>query len=454
MIWLFILIYLGVQVFIGVWISRRIKSEKDFFLGGRQLSLLMVSFSLFATWFGAETCIGSSAAVYERGLSGSRADPFGFTICLFLMGLLLASRLRGRKYVTLADHFRERYGPSVEKFAIWIMVPSSLFWAAAQLRAFGQIISFASALPVTMAITLSALFVIVYTYLGGLLGDIYTDLIQGVIMAVGLITLIVLFVREAPNLGQLLGSLDTTRWSFTGLQESLLARLDRWMVPILGSLTAQEALSRVLAARSVRIARDASFVACGVYLIIGAIPVFLGLVGPCVLPDLPNPEQFLVTVAHGILPKIVFVVFIGALISTILSTIDSILIAISALISHNLLVPGLGIKDAKRQVLSARLIVILAGFVSYLMAITSKGILSLVITASSFGTAGILVITLMGLYTRMGGQKSANMALLGGLLVWPLSEYVFKLEAPYLASVAAAAFLFFLGSRGKHSFGE
>ena len=414
----------------------------------------MVSFSLFATWFGAETCIGSSAAVYERGLSGSRADPFGFTICLFLMGLLLASRLRGRKYVTLADHFRERYGPSVEKFAIWIMVPSSLFWAAAQLRAFGQIISFASALPVTMAITLSALFVIVYTYLGGLLGDIYTDLIQGVIMAVGLITLIVLFVREAPNLGQLLGSLDTTRWSFTGLQESLLARLDRWMVPILGSLTAQEALSRVLAARSVRIARDASFVACGVYLIIGAIPVFLGLVGPCVLPDLPNPEQFLVTVAHGILPKIVFVVFIGALISTILSTIDSILIAISALISHNLLVPGLGIKDAKRQVLSARLIVILAGFVSYLMAITSKGILSLVITASSFGTAGILVITLMGLYTRMGGQKSANMALLGGLLVWPLSEYVFKLEAPYLASVAAAAFLFFLGSRGKHSFGE
>jgi len=54
----------------------------------------------------------------------------------------------------------------------------------------------------------------------------------------------------------------------------------------------------------------------------------------------------------------------------------------------------------------------------------------------------------------MGGQKSANMALLGGLLVWPLSEYVFKLEAPYLASVAAAAFLFFLGSRGKHSFGE
>ena len=132
MTWLLILAYLSVQIFIGIWISKRIKSESDFLLGGRRLSLLMVSFSLFATWFGTETCIGSSAAVYDKGLSGSRADPFGYSICLLLMGLLLAARLRRAKYVTLADYFRERYGSSVEKFAIWLMVPSSLFWAAAQ----------------------------------------------------------------------------------------------------------------------------------------------------------------------------------------------------------------------------------------------------------------------------------------------------------------------------------
>lgn len=448
MTWLSILAYLTVQILIGIWIARRIKSESDFLLGGRRLSLFMVSFSLFATWFGAETCIGSSAAVYDKGLHGSRADPFGFSICLLLMGLLLAARLRSKNYVTLADHFRERYGHSVERFAIWIMVPSSLFWAAAQLRAFGQIISFSSALPVTIAISISVIFVIVYTYLGGLLGDIYTDLVQGVIIVVGLVTLIFLFLKETPGLGQILGSMSSTRWSFIGPQETLLMRLDRWMVPILGSLTAQEALSRLLAAKSARIARNASFVACAIYLVMGSVPVFLGLVGPSILRNLPDSEQFLITLAHGILPKAIFVVFAGALISTILSTIDSILIAISALISHNLIVPRFNLKSERSQVLSARFVVVSAGILAYFLAITSEGIMSLVITASSFGTAGILVITLMGFYSKIGGPKSANLALLGGLLAWPLSEYVFHIQAPYLVSIATAMVLFLWGARG------
>lgn len=73
--------------------SRSIRSEEDYFLGGRRLGGLLVSFSLFATWFGAETCIGSSAAVYERGLAGSRTDPFGYSAWLLLLGLLRAGHL-------------------------------------------------------------------------------------------------------------------------------------------------------------------------------------------------------------------------------------------------------------------------------------------------------------------------------------------------------------------------
>ncbi len=55
--------------------------------------------------------------VYERGLSGSRANPFGDSACL--LGLLLAGRLWRGQYVTLADFYRERYhGWFVEKLAI------------------------------------------------------------------------------------------------------------------------------------------------------------------------------------------------------------------------------------------------------------------------------------------------------------------------------------------------
>jgi len=440
--WIFILAYLGLQLGIGLWIAKRIHSESDYFLGGRRVSLPLLTFSLFATWFGAETCLGSSAAVYRQGLSGSRADPFGFSLCLFLMGLLLAGRLRRGNYVTLADYYRERYGGLVEKFSVWVMVPSSFIWGAAQIRAFGQVIASTTPLPVEPAISVAALFILVYTLLGGLLGDIYTDFIQGIFVLSGLLFLLIVVFGDTPAWKTLLDSMEPARWSFIGPGESVLARIDRWLVPILGSLVTQEIISRVLAAKSVSVARQASFIACGIYLAMGSIPVFLGLLGPFIFPGLTESEQFLIRLADQHLPKVLFVAFSGALISAIISTVDSILLAISALFSHNLIVPVLRIKTERGRVVMARAVVLFGGLLAYLIAIHGKGIYELVVTASSFGTAGILVVTMMGLYTRWGRKTAAIGAMATGLIMTPSFTYIWKFQAPFLTAVVGSLAVF------------
>lgn len=70
---LYDLVPLGINVFA----SRHLRTEADYLLAGRNLGLGLASVSLFATWFGAETVIGSAGAVAANGLSGGRADPFG-----------------------------------------------------------------------------------------------------------------------------------------------------------------------------------------------------------------------------------------------------------------------------------------------------------------------------------------------------------------------------------------
>lgn len=305
--------------------------------------------------------MGSSAAVYRQGISGSRADPFGFSLCLLLMGLLLAGKLRRGNYLTLADYYRERYGAFVEKFAVWIMIPSSLIWGAAQIRAFGQVISSTTPLPAGPAISVAALFVLVYTLLGGLLGDIYIDFIQGIFIIIGLSVLLFVCLQSLGSWRELLSGMEPARLSLIGPGEALMARIDRWMVPVLGSLVTQELISRILAAKSVRVARRASFIACGIYLALGSIPVFLGLFGPFLFPGIADSEQFLIRLADRFLPNLLFVVFSGALISAIISTVDSILLAISALVSHNLIVPLFRVKSERARVLSARLVVLASG---------------------------------------------------------------------------------------------
>jgi Na+/proline symporter len=146
-----VLAYVAVQLLVGLLVSGRAKTETDYLLAGRRLGYGLSLFTIFATWFGAETCIGAAGAFYENGVSGGSADPFGYTACLLLMGLVLAAPLWRRGLTTLADLFRERYGAGVERLAVLLMVPTSLLWAGEQVRAFGQVLASSSELAIVEA---------------------------------------------------------------------------------------------------------------------------------------------------------------------------------------------------------------------------------------------------------------------------------------------------------------
>jgi Na+/proline symporter len=66
-----VLAYVVAQLLIGAWVARRIRTEEDYLVAGRKLGYPLAMFTIFATWFGAETCIGAAGAIYESGLSGS-----------------------------------------------------------------------------------------------------------------------------------------------------------------------------------------------------------------------------------------------------------------------------------------------------------------------------------------------------------------------------------------------
>ncbi|MBC7364375.1 MAG: sodium:solute symporter, partial [Candidatus Aminicenantes bacterium] len=385
-----------------------------------------------------------SGAVYELGLSGSRADPFGFSLCLFLMGFLLAKKLRAGNYLTLADFIKDQYGSLSEKLVVWVMIPSSIIWGAAQLRAFGQILSVSTTLPLDLMICLSALLVIFYTVLGGLLGDIYTDLIQGLIVMSSLLILLVLILNRTPDLAGIINHMPANRWNILGVGESIWERLDRWAVPVLGSLVVQEAISRFLAARSPREAAQACHLAGGIYFFTGAIPLFLGFIGPWILPGISDRENFLVLLSHQHLPGFLSVIFLGALISAILSTVDSILLACSALFAHNFLIPIFKISNEKNRLLLTRLAVIGTGLIALSIALAGNRIYDLVLLAASFGTAGVLIITLFGLYAKNKNHLAANVTMVAGLVLTPVFQFILKFKAPFLLSVISCGVIFSL----------
>jgi Na+/proline symporter len=203
------LAYLALQLGIGVWISKRIHTESDYLLAGRSLGYTLATFSIFATWFGSETVMGSAGNAYRDGVSLANAEPFGYGLCLILMGLVFAGPLWRRRLTTLADLFRQRYSVKVERLAAVILIPSSILWAAAQIRGFGYVLSTATqSISIEVAIACAAGFTMLYTVFGGLLADAVTDVIQGAMLAVGLMVVLAGVLIQVHNDGGIVTTLS------------------------------------------------------------------------------------------------------------------------------------------------------------------------------------------------------------------------------------------------------
>jgi Na+/proline symporter len=240
---------------------------------------------------------------------------------------------------------------------------------------------------------------------------------------------------------------DPTRLALFSTENATpLEILEAWTVPICGSLLAAELLARILGCKSAATARNATLLGAGIYLVVGSIPVAIGLAGPVLVPGLAEPEQVVATLAQRHLSTFLYVLFAGAVISAILSTVNSCLLAAASLVSHNIIVPLKPALDERGKVLVARLGVVVFGIAAYALALGAEGIYELVATASAFGSAGIFVVGLFGLFSRFGGAASAHAALAAGMLVWAAGEYWLGWSTPYIAAVAAALLAYLLAA--------
>ncbi|HLF97766.1 MAG TPA: sodium:solute symporter family protein [Methylococcaceae bacterium] len=432
-----IVVYVLCQLLIGVFMTRRVKTEADYLLAGRGIGLGLGSFTVFATWFGAETCIGAAGSIYENGLAGGSADPFGYAACLLFMALVFAVPLWKRGLTTFADLFHSRYSPGVERLAVLMLAPTSVMWAGAQIRGFGQVLAASSELEVEIAVSAAAAVVILYTAYGGMMADVMTDFVQGIALILGLAVLFFV-VMQAGGMAALQRVEPEKLQLFGGTAQPWWTTLEAWAIPICGSVFSQELVARVLCSRSSGVARNACLVGGGMYLAVGLIPVAIGLAGVSLMPGLEHPEQLLPRLAQQHLGTLAYILFAGALISAVLSTVDSALLAASALVAHNLLMPLKPHLGETAKVRLSRSMVALFGFVAYVLALTAEGVHDLVEEASAFGSAGVFVAAVFALSGRWGGAASAYAALVAGMATWIAGAHVLELDAPYLVSLLAA----------------
>jgi sodium/proline symporter len=343
-----LLVYMGVMLAIGVWASRRTRDETDFLLGGRKLGAWVAALSASASSSSAWTLLGVSGAAYNWGLSAVWLFPaifLGYLANWAWVGprLRVLSRKTGAITLTevLAGDKKDPLYPLIMKTASVIIVVSFMFYVASQLQAAGKAFDNSFGLGQDLSLIIGVLVVVAYTLLGGFWAVSVTDTLQGLLMVGAAVVLPVAAMVAVGGPDQLLAGLKAVA---TGNQLS-------WTGPFTGVMGVAFVLgllgigvgypgqphvvNRFMAIKDEKALRTGRIIALTWCILIYSGTLLIGLCARVLYSTIADGEMVFFEVANRLLSPVMAGVIVAAVLSAIMSTADSQLLAAASSVSHD-----------------------------------------------------------------------------------------------------------------------
>ena len=448
-------LYLLLIILIGVLSNRFISSQLDFLLAGRRLGPWVTAFSERASGESAWLLLGLPGAAIAVGY-GQIWAVIGIISGIILSWFLIAEKLRAEteKYeaLTIPDYLHKKFNDTsgiIKIFSSVIIAVFFTFYVSAQFHGSGKILNTIFDIEPLYGISLSAVVIILYTIMGGLLAVAWTDLVQGILMIGTLVILPIVGLIELSSfdtpLRDLIMRTDSAKSSlvsgFSGLAAlSVIVGGLSWGLGYFGQ---PHLLIRYMAIRSVKDVKKARLIAA-LWAIPGISGAFLiGVIGMGYFGEDffigKDVENVMPMLAQELLPAWLAGLLISGAVAAMMSTADSQLLVSTSAISEDL---GVNVLKKSNKLLNSRVITVLLGIFAYLVAMYSewsgRTIFSIVSFAwsglgSSFGPALLLTLWWKGV-TRKG--------IIAGLFTGSITTIIWGSNL-YLQSIVTERFISF-----------
>lgn len=330
-------IYFVVVMAIGYVAMRQTKTEADYFVAGGRLGWGLGGASIAANQMSSGLFIGTVGIMYTVGWS------FGwvalvFPLAYWFMVSVIAPRFNRNRQLTLADFLAGRYySQSIRLVAAAIILIAFIVYIQAQLVAGGLVASTVFGVSLTTGMIIMAVVQILYTLIGGMLADTYTDFIQMMMMLLGALVgvpVVLHNVGGVDNLFTYVAAANPIALTWKGMPPALLFTLG--LAFFLGAIARPEQLVRFYAMRDMPTIRKAiAFVIA----LVGAAHglVFLIAMGARVLfPALPKADQAMPLFVSTAMPVVMGALLMAAITAAMMSTLDSLLLVAGSALSHDI----------------------------------------------------------------------------------------------------------------------
>lgn len=346
-----LLLFVGVLTIVGRLAARRVESEAEYLVADRQVPLWLSVLALLATWFGSSSVIESSSKMYRGGIGEVLLDPIACGATLIFTGLFFAERFWKTQAATVADLFRQQFGPTAERLSCAIQVPSFFLWIGAQFLAMGQLLESALGLPLSVSILLSAVVAWAIVVGGGMWAVTWAN---SIMILLSLTSLLVLFGATTYGIGdgdavagwvRVIDAAPKEHLTLdTESPEKCFAILSVLLIGLLGNVPGQDLQQRVASAKSAATARWMCVVGGVLYLLFGLIPLYLGLAARWRFGDgLSESELPLNAIATEYLSEPFQILLIVGMFSLCLAVAAGATLSQASIVSRNVIMPLRGL---------------------------------------------------------------------------------------------------------------
>ncbi len=433
-----VVVYLAAVVWLGLWLSRGIKSSRDFFLAGKSLPWWAAGMSLVVSDIGAKDMVGLAGDAYRHGIVMMNYDFIGCIFPVLLAAFLFMPYFWIAGVYTVPEYLGRRYNLSVRTFfaVIWVLFMTAtlgtIFVSAAAM--FEVLLGWSF----WFSVSVSVVAVGIYTTTGGLKAVVFTDVLSCIVLIIGAALICGLGLWKAGGLGGLKATIGSLNW--TQHHFDLLPPADHpvypWPAVLLGLgfvlgpaywIGNQAIVQRTLGTRSQNEAR-ASYVFCaGIKLIFPVLLVVPGLIGLALFHEqLGQPGEHWdgnrvlpMLVAH-LLPTGVLGIVIGAFLAGVLSNLDSYVNSASTLLVTDLYRPFINPQATDHQCLkTGRWLVVLlllgGAVLSYPIKTQFSSVFEAFQTFLTFFQGPLLALLLLGMLTRRTTAAGGMVGMVAGV---------------------------------------
>ncbi|NNE58307.1 MAG: sodium/proline symporter [Hellea sp.] len=370
--------YKAVLLSVGVWASRRVKTEGDFFLAGQGLGAWTAGLSYAASTSSAWVLLGFTGTVFAKGAVALWLIPGifgGYLMTWLVMGPRLNAETTDKGHITVIDFLTQDIGPNWKRLigitCAAMIVFCFVFYIAAQFQAAGNAITEVFGLSSAEAVILGAIIIVIYCLLGGFWAASITDALQAVVMMTACILVPTAAVIAAGGFGEITANLHANEpasyFSFTGGVAGMLgigAAMGLFGTG-LGALGQPQLLNRIMAVKSQSERRKGAMITIGWGVIIYSGLVLLAFAARSVQLETGEESLFFAAAKAYLWPVLAGIV-IAAVLSAVMSTVDSLLLAAASAVSHDL---GVHYKNPGRALLVGRLAMVVVAILSVFLTI-------------------------------------------------------------------------------------